>query len=277
MGPCIRFPLRAASLLVTRDLATKTTTQIDLKKDLGVKASSGLTTAPSSGKSFWWSDAGGDRVIKSRQKWCSRQRVLGMRTAMFKSAQGELFPNRQGLACTPQGVLFVADSGTPASRPLIIRDSFSFRAGKGVFRTRQLKYPVSIAWDKAIASTWRTSAIKKLPPLRQPAVSCAKWARWGLRLLWNRGRSPLTWEGNLFVLDVARGRVVAYDPQGVYLGGFGTLGKAVGFLNHPRDFALNENGDLLIAEEGRCAGLSRRPFWHAGADRTLLPSQEKAM
>src|SRR5439155_15665069 len=58
-------------------------------------------------------------------------------------------------------------------------------------------------------------------------------------------------EGNLFVLDAARGRILTYDPQGVYLGGFGTLGKAVGFLNKPRDFALNENGDLFIAEEGR--------------------------
>src|SRR5262249_12558691 len=34
-------------------------------------------------------------------------------------------------------------------------------------------------------------------------------------------------------------------------GGFGTSGKAPGFLNRPRDFALNENGDLFIAEEGR--------------------------
>src|SRR5581483_11444218 len=32
---------------------------------------------------------------------------------------------------------------------------------------------------------------------------------------------------------------------------FGGIGKEPGFLNRPRGFALNENGDLYVAEEGR--------------------------
>src|SRR4029077_13197653 len=59
-------------------------------------------------------------------------------------------------------------------------------------------------------------------------------------------------EGNVYVLDNARGRVLVYDDQGVYVAGFGSIGKGKGFLSHPRAFALNtDDGRLYVAEEGR--------------------------
>ena len=58
-------------------------------------------------------------------------------------------------------------------------------------------------------------------------------------------------EGNLYVLDAARGRILVYDDQGVFLAGFGSLGKAKGFFDKPKAIALSEDGRLYVAEESR--------------------------
>src|SRR5262249_35489344 len=57
--------------------------------------------------------------------------------------------------------------------------------------------------------------------------------------------------GKVFVLDVARGRVVVYDDQGVFVAGFGGPGKAKGFFDKPKAMALGSDGRLYIADQGR--------------------------
>ncbi len=233
--------------IITQDLATKTTFQIDLKKDLAVKNPSGLTTAPSSGALFV-SDAGGDRVIKIDKKGALLLE-FGKSTAMFKSGQGEL-SKPQGLACSPQGVLFVADSGNNRFQAFNHQGLFQFSGGEKGTGPGQLKTPTGIAWDKDKVYV-SDAGNKKVATFSTSGRFLREMGTLGPETLQEPRQVAVDREGNLFVLDVARGRVLAYDPQGAYLGGFGTIGKAPGFLNKPRDFALNENGDLFVAEEGR--------------------------
>jgi DNA-binding beta-propeller fold protein YncE len=233
--------------LVTHDLASKTTTQIDLKKDLAIRNPSGLATAPTSG-SLFVSDAGGDRVVKL-DKQGALVKEFGKSTAMFKGGQGEL-SKPQGLACTPQGVLFVADSGNDRFQAFNHQGLFQFSGGERGNGPGQLKYPVAIAWDKDRVYVADVGN-KKIVTYTTSGRFMHEMGTMGPEALEDPRELAVDREGNLFVLDASRGRVVAYDPQGVYLGGFGTLGKAPGFLNRPRDFALNDNGDLFIAEEGR--------------------------
>jgi DNA-binding beta-propeller fold protein YncE len=233
--------------LVTHDLTTKTTTQIDLKTVLAVRNPSGVTTAPSSG-SLFISDAGGDRVIKIDKKG-TLVKEFGKSTSMFKSGQGEL-SKPQGLTCSPQGVLFVADSGNNRFQAFNHQGLFQFSGGEKGSGPGQLKTPVGIAWDKDRVYV-ADAGNKKVATFNTSGRFLHEMGTMGPEMLAEPRQVAVDREGNLFVLDAARGRVVAYDPLGVYLGGFGTLGKAPGCLNKPRDFALNENGDLFVAEEGR--------------------------
>ena len=234
--------------LITHDLTTKTTSEIDLKKDLGVRNPSGITTAPSSG-SLFISDTGGDRVIKIDKKG-TLLAEFGKSTAMFKSGQGEL-SKPQGLACSPQGVLFVADSGNNRFQAFNHQALFQFSGGEKGSGFGQLKTPTGIAWDKDRIYVC-DAGNKKVATFTTSGRFTREMGTMGPETFCQDPRQiAVDREGNLFVLDAARGRVIAYDPQGVYLGGFGTSGKAPGFLNKPRDFALNENGDLFIAVEGR--------------------------
>jgi len=233
--------------LVTHDLTTKTTFQIDLKKDLGVRNPSGLTTAPSSGNVFI-SDTGGDRVIKIDKKG-TLLLEFGKSTAMFKNGQGEL-SKPQGLACSPQGLLFVADSGNNRFQAFNHQALFQFSGGEKGSAPGQLRTPTGIAWDKDRVYLCDTGN-KKISAFTTSGRFLHDMGTMGPETLQDPRQLAVDREGNLFVLDAARGRVIAYDTQGVYVGGFGSTGKAPGFLNKPRDFALNENGDLFVAEEGR--------------------------
>jgi sugar lactone lactonase YvrE len=233
--------------IVTRDLSAHTTVQIDLKKGLGIKNPSGLTTAPSSG-SLFVSDAGTDRVVKL-DKTGKLLLEFGKSTSMFKSGQGEL-SSPQGLTCSPQGVLFVSDAGNSRFQAFNHQGLFQFSGGEKGNGPGQLKNPTGIAWDKDRVYV-ADAGNKKVVTFNTSGRYLREMGTMGPELLVEPRQVAVDREGNLFVLDAALGRVLAYDPQGVYLGGFGAPGKAPGFLNKPRDFALNENGDLFVAEEGR--------------------------
>lgn len=232
--------------IVTHDLTAGTTVQIDLKK-LGIKNPSGIATAPSSG-SLFVSDAGADRVVKL-DKAGKPLLEFGKSSSMFKSDQGELSKPR-GLICSPQGVLFVADSGNNRFQAFNHQGLFQFSGGEKGSGPGQLKDPAGIAWDKDRVYV-ADSGNKKIVTFNASGRFVREMGTMGPETLQEPRQAAVDREGNLFVLDVGRGRVVAYDPQGVYIGGFGAPGKAPGGLNKPRDFALNENGDLFVAEEGR--------------------------
>lgn len=236
--------------LITHDLTAKTTVQIDLKAALSVKNPSGLATAPSSG-SLFISDASGDEVVKI-DKTGKRLLEFGKSSAMFKSGPAEL-SSPQGVACSPQGVLFVADSGNERFQAFNHQGLFQFSGGQKGSGPGQLKNPVAVAWDKDRVYVSDVGN-KKVATFTTTGRFMREIGMTGPETLEEPRQVAVDREGNLFVLDTARGRVIAYDPQGVYLGGFGALGKGAGFFNKPRDFALNENGDLFVAEEGRVQG-----------------------
>jgi sugar lactone lactonase YvrE len=233
--------------IITYDLSTGTSVQINLKKDLGLKNPAGLATAPSSG-SLFVSDTGGDRVVKL-DKTGKLLLEFGKSTSMFKSGQGEL-SKPQGLTCSPQGVLFVADSGNSRFQAFNHQALFQFSGGEKGSGPGQIKNPTGIAWDKDRVYV-ADAGNKKVVTFNTSGRYIRELGTMGPELLSEPRQVAVDREGNLFVLDVALGRILAYDPQGVYIGGFGSAGKAPGFLNKPKDFALNDNGDLYVAEEGR--------------------------
>ncbi|MFA5975381.1 MAG: tetratricopeptide repeat protein [Elusimicrobiota bacterium] len=231
--------------IVTYDLTRNTTASINLKTELAVKTPSGLTTAPASGALFI-SDRGNDRVIK-----------IDRQGKLLKEFGKEELSNPQGLACSTQGVLFVANTGNSRFDAFNHQGLFQFSGGEKGSERSQMKTPVSIAWDK--------DRLYVADPGNRKIVAFNASGRYlfelglaGPEVLEDPRQVAVDREGNLFVLDAERGRLLAYDPQGVYLGGFGSLGKAEGFLNHPRSFALNDIGELYIAEEGRVQAFHMR-------------------
>jgi len=220
---------------------------LDLKKTLGVKAPAGLTTAPSSG-SFFISDAGNNRVVKSDRAG-KLLLEFGKSEHLFKGTQGEL-SNPQGLACSPQGVLFVADTGNSRLQAFNHQGLFQFAAGEKGSGPGQLKTPTSIAWDKESIDV-ADPANRKIVTFNLSGRFLHEFGSVGPEALLDPRQIALDREGNLFVLDGGRGRVLAYDPQGMFLGAFGSAGRQDGFLFHPRSLAINDNNDLVVAEEGR--------------------------
>lgn len=236
----------AKDQLLTHDLMAKTTTTIDLKA-MGIQKPSGLTTAPASG-SLFISDSGNDRVVKADRQG----KVLlefGKSAGMFKSGQGEV-SNPQGLACSTQGVLFIADTGNNRFQAFNHQGLFQLSGGEKGSGPGQLKTPTAIAWDKDRVYVADTGN-RKVASYGMAGRFLRETGVIGPETLVEPKQIAVDREGNLFVLDAARGRLLAYDAQGVYLGGFGSTGKTLGFLNGARDFALNDSGDLYVAEEGR--------------------------
>lgn len=228
----------ARNEVVTYDLTRNATSQIDLKKDLAVKNPSGLATAPSSGALFI-SDRGAGRVIKIDKEG----RLLK------EFGKGEI-ANPQGLACSTQGILFVANAGHGRLDAFNHQGLFQFSGGEKGSERGQLKTPVSVAWDNDRLYV-SDAGNRKVVVFNASGRFLHELGLTGPEALVDPRQVAVDREGNLFVLDAARGRLLAYDPQGVYLGGFGGLGKGGGFLNRPRAFAINENGELSVAEEGR--------------------------
>ena len=224
--------------LITYDLAGSTETHLDLKP-LGVRTPTGITTAHASG-SIFIADATNDRVIK-----IDKQGKL-----LVEFGKNRELSKPQGLACSTQGVLFVADEGNSRFEAFNHQGLFQFSGGEKGNEHGQIKDPVGIAWDKDRIYV-ADPANKKIVAFNGTGRFLYETGALGPEILVEPRQVAVDREGNFYVLDVGRGRVVAFDPQGVYLGGFGGLGKAEGFLNRPRAFALNDNGDLYVAEENR--------------------------
>lgn len=240
----------ARSEVVTYDAEGKVASTLDLKKELGIKQPSGLTTAPSSGALFV-SDSGEDRVVKL-DKDGKKLLEFGKSNAFFKSGQGDL-SNPEGLACSPQGVLFVANTGNSRFDAFNHQGLFQFTGGEKGSAQGQLKSAVAIAWDKEKIYV-ADPGNKKVAVFNTTGRFLHDIGVMGPEPFVDPRQVAVDKEGNLFVLDAGRGRVLAFDAQGVYIGGFGHPGRGVGALNKPRSFALSDNGELHIAEEGRIQG-----------------------
>ncbi len=220
---------------------------LDLKKIAGVRSPSGLAIAPASG-SFFISDAGNKRVIKI-DRHGKLLLEFGKSQHLFKGTEGEL-SDPQGLACSGQGVLYVADTGNSRFQTFNHQGLFQFSAGEKGSEFGLLKMPTSLALDKE-ALYIADPANHKVLVYGPTGRFLREFGSIGPEALVEPRQIALDHEGNLFVLDVPRGRVLAYDPQGVFLGAFGSVGESEGFLNKPRGLATGEHGDLFVAEENR--------------------------
>ncbi len=186
----------AHSSIITHDLTTKTTTEIDLRKDLGVKNPSGLTTAPTSGALFV-SDAGNDRVIKIDKKGALLLE-FAKSTSIFKNGQGEL-SKPQGLACSPQGILFVADSNNNRFQAFNHQGLFQFAAGEKGSGFGQIKTPTAVAWDKDRVYVCDTGN-KKIAVFSTTGRFLREMGTTGPETLQDPRQIAVDREGNLFVL-----------------------------------------------------------------------------
>ena len=110
---------------------------------------------------------------------------------MFKSGQGEL-SKPQGLTCSPQGVLFVADGGNSRFQAFNHQALFQFSGGEKGSGPGQIKNPTGIAWDKDrvyVADAGNKKVVTFNTSGRYLRENGDRWDR----IRWkNRGRSPST-------------------------------------------------------------------------------------
>ena len=230
----------AKNELLTWNLLSNTTSAIDLKKLIPpIKNPAGITTAPSSG-SLFISDASQDRVYK-----LDRQGKV-----LLEYGKDKELSKPRGLSCTSKGLLLIADSGNSRFEAFNHQGLFQFSGGEKGSGPGQLKNPLAIAWDKDQIYV-ADPANKKVVTFNGSGRFVRELGPLGVDTLEDPRQVAVDREGHLFVLDAARGRILIFNSGGVYIGGFGTQGQSVGFLNHPKDFALAENGDLYVAEANR--------------------------
>ena len=234
--------LSVSKAQITRmDLASKTTTQIDLKASAGIKTPSGLTTAPTSGALFV-SDAANHRVVKLDKQG----KVL---LEFGRKSQADL-SRPMGLACSVPGVLFVADPSNSRFSSFNHQALFLSAGGDKGQGPGQLKTPVALAWD--LTRLYVVDAGNhKVAAFNATGRFLQEFGLLGPETLVDPQDIAVDREGDVYVLDAARGRIVVYDGKGVYLGGFGRPGAGPGMLNRPRAIAITDTGDLFVAEEGR--------------------------
>ncbi len=219
--------------LVTFDLVAGESTTLALSA-LGIKKPGALATAPSSGNLFL-SDLSDGRVIKIDK--------LGKLLLEYPKT-----PKPISLACSPQGMLFVGSGANSQFHAYNHQGLFQFSAGERGSQSAQLKTPASVAWDVERIYVADPDT-KKVAAFSSAGRFVREFGSWGPEPLEEPRAVTVDREGHVFVLDAARGRIQVYDSQGVYLGGFGSPGKTDGALEKPRHFALNDHGDLFVADQ----------------------------
>ena len=234
--------------LLKFDKAGQLLDTLDLRKLLGVKNAGGITVAPSSGNLFL-ADTGGHRVLKLDPKG-KKLLEIGKSKHFFKSGEGDLSAP-QGVTCSDKGVLFVADTGNSRFQAFNHQGLYQFASGGGKKNTPgEMRNPLDIAWDHdriyvVDAGSKRVLQFgpsgRYLGDLTPPAAEAFVEPR----------RVQIDKEGDVFVLDAARGRIVAFDAQGQFVGALGRAGKTDGTFDKPRSVQLADDGAFLAATPGR--------------------------
>src|SRR4029077_6076311 len=124
---------------------------------------------------------------------------FGKSSRMFKSGQGEL-SRPQGLTCTPQGVLFVADSGNNRFQAFNHQGLYQFSGGEKGTGPGQLKNPTGIAWDKDRVYV-SDAGNKKVATFNTSGRFLHDIGTMGPETLVDPRQVAVDREGNLFVLD----------------------------------------------------------------------------
>jgi DNA-binding beta-propeller fold protein YncE len=232
-------------LLTILDKEGKQITQINTKQTLGLRSPSALASDPSS--NIYIADAGANRVVKCDSQG-AKVAEFGQKNSMFKGEQGEL-AHPAGIAYGRQNI-FVADTANSRFQAFNDQGLFLYTAGEKGKEQGQLKEPVGIAADNDRVYV-ADAANHKIVVFNGSGRVLREMGLIGGEALVEPRKVVVDGEGNVYVLDTARARVIVYDDQGVFVAGFGSPGKAKGFFDHPKSIALSEDGRLYIAEEGR--------------------------
>jgi DNA-binding beta-propeller fold protein YncE len=232
--------------LLHLDAQGKTLDTIPLKKGLGIRNASGLAIAPASG-SLFVADAGTNRVLKL-DRGGKPLLEFGKGKHFFKGSEGEL-SGPQGVSCSPQGALFVTDTGNARFQVFNHQGLFQFAGGSKGNLPGQLRTPVDIAWDHERVIVV-DSGNKKVSLFSPSGAFQHDLATPPGEIFSDPKQAVVDRESNVFVLDAERGRILCFDAQGEWLGAFGRSGKTGGGFDHPRALALAENGDLFVAQAG---------------------------
>ncbi len=219
---------------------------LPLKTKLGVRSDIALTVDAAG--NYFIADRGNNRILKCDASG-NRLAEIGKSASMFKSGQGDLSAP-QGLFVNKQGTIFVADTGNSRFQAFNDQGLFLYAGGQKGKELGQLKTPVSVAWDNDkiyIADVDN----HKVVSFNASGRFLHEMGMIGGEALLEPRHLSVDREGYLYVLDAERGRIVVYDEQGVFVGGFGAPGLSKGFLNKPRSFVLSDDGRLYTAEEGR--------------------------
>jgi DNA-binding beta-propeller fold protein YncE len=231
--------------LVTFNAAGQQAGTIDLRKSIGIRKPSGLAAAPASGNLFV-ADEGADRIVKLDRQGAVLLEV-GKSSRTFRRGEGDL-RSPGGLACSAQGVLLVTDNGRVQA--FNHQGLFQFAAKEKGEGAGQMKTPVSVAWDKDRFYVV-DAGNRKVLAMNASGRFLHELAAAGGEALADPRDIAVGHDGTVFLLDAERSRVLIYDAQGLYLGAFGAPGRHAGYFAKPRSLAVNENGDLAVADEGR--------------------------
>lgn len=228
--------LSESAQLVQVDPMARSTTTLSLAESLSMRKPTALTAAPSSGNIFI-AEAGTGRLVKVDKD--------GKSLLEYPKVASP-----QALACSPQGVLYVVSGNEGRFHAYNHQGLHQFTAGAKGTEAGQLKNPVSIAWDTERLYV-ADPGNKKVSSFNSTGRFVRDIGAWGPEPLLAPRQVAVDREGNLFVLDVERRRIQIFDPQGVYLGGFGAPGKGPDAFKNLKQFSLNEHGELALADQDR--------------------------
>ncbi len=168
-----------------------------------------------------------------------------------------MFRKPQALHLTPDGKLFVADTGNNRVQILTPRGAHEYHFGKSGHKTGQFKSPSGIAVNSKgilyVADT-KNHRIEIFNPdtmflaafgietkdAKNPAKGSMK----------QPGALAIDSDDNVFVLDFRNNRVQRFDSDGRIQAVIGGPGDTVGRFDNPTDIAIDEENYLYVADGG---------------------------
>ncbi|MEZ0395162.1 MAG: flippase activity-associated protein Agl23 [Anaerolineales bacterium] len=165
----------------------------------------------------------------------------------------------RGIAVDSLGRVYVVDTGN--KRVLVYDENGAFLStfGSGGTLAGQFNEPVGIAIDSAgqvyIADTWNQRIQIFLPgldPLAPAFYATALWdfSGWYGQSLDNKPYLAVDAQGNVYVTDPDAGRVLQFDPQGLFVRGWGEDLLGGGRIGVAAGIAVDARGRVWVSDAG---------------------------
>jgi DNA-binding beta-propeller fold protein YncE/tetratricopeptide (TPR) repeat protein len=223
--------------------------ELDLKQKLHVRNPSAM--AADSANDLWIADTGNDRAIKINPKG-ELLAELGGKPGLSRGGPGGLSKPR-GLALTGQGNILVADTGNGRFQAFSDQGLYLFMGGGKGAGQGQFKNPCSIVWnaDRIFVAD---ATLHKIGVFDSAGKFLHEIGLSGPEPLGIPRQVAMDRDGDVFVLDAGKSRILVYDAEGTFVCGFAGAGKGAGFLDHPQALALSDDGRLFVADADRIQG-----------------------